>query len=182
MTLSYLNKELLDERLSRRQDDQYIAHHLDRRTSLYVIYKILAPGFHRRVKAKTSFQDDDVPIDDDTTTKPLFTPQENGRKGTRDKVPRLRWNPWQKHVKFTSVSTIIASYKMAKRTKKVGVVGKYGTRLRSRGSRFPSTKKKNTPAAFAARAPQKRKCVGIWNCHTCTKTVSGDVPITNTFC
>ncbi|UYV81458.1 hypothetical protein LAZ67_20001247 [Cordylochernes scorpioides] len=38
------------------------------------------PGFHRRVKAKTSFQDDDVPIDDDTTTKPLFTPQENGRK------------------------------------------------------------------------------------------------------
>ncbi|UYV71885.1 SETMAR [Cordylochernes scorpioides] len=57
----------------------------------------LAPGFHRRVKAKTSFQDDDVPLDDDTTTKPLFTPQENGRKGTMDKVPRHRWNPWQKH-------------------------------------------------------------------------------------
>ncbi|UYV72352.1 hypothetical protein LAZ67_9002754 [Cordylochernes scorpioides] len=53
-------------------------------------------GFHRRVKAKTSLQDDDVPIDD-TTTKPLFTPQEKGRKGTMDKVPRLRWNPWQKH-------------------------------------------------------------------------------------
>ncbi|UYV70738.1 hypothetical protein LAZ67_8000410, partial [Cordylochernes scorpioides] len=69
----------------------------------------LAPGFHRRVKAKTSFQDDDVPKDDDMTTKPLFTPQENGRKGTRDKVPRLRWNPWQKHVKSTSVSTIIAN-------------------------------------------------------------------------
>ncbi|UYV84358.1 hypothetical protein LAZ67_X001928 [Cordylochernes scorpioides] len=53
-------------------------------------------GFHRRAKAKTSLEDDDVPIDD-TTTKPLFTPQEKGRKGTRDKVPRLRWNPWQKH-------------------------------------------------------------------------------------
>ncbi|UYV72355.1 hypothetical protein LAZ67_9002766 [Cordylochernes scorpioides] len=65
-------------------------------------------GFHRRAKAKTSLQDDDVPIDD-TTTKPLFTPQEKGRKGTRNKVPRLRWNPWQKHVKSTSVSTIIAS-------------------------------------------------------------------------
>ncbi|UYV71241.1 hypothetical protein LAZ67_8002358 [Cordylochernes scorpioides] len=52
-------------------------------------------GFHRRVKAKTSLQDDDIPIDN-TTTKPLFTPQEKGRKGTRDKVPRLRWNPWQK--------------------------------------------------------------------------------------
>ncbi|UYV73289.1 SURF4, partial [Cordylochernes scorpioides] len=62
----------------------------------------LTSGFHRRAKANTSFEDDDVPIDD-TTTKPLFTPQENGRKGTRDKVPRLRWNPWQKHVKSTSV-------------------------------------------------------------------------------
>ncbi|UYV73119.1 Transposase [Cordylochernes scorpioides] len=66
--------------------------------------KRLAPGFHRRAKAKTSFKDDDVPTDDDTTTKPLFTPQENGRKGTRDKVPRLRWNPWQKHVKSTTIS------------------------------------------------------------------------------
>ncbi|UYV74811.1 hypothetical protein LAZ67_12001104 [Cordylochernes scorpioides] len=56
----------------------------------------LSSGFHRRVKAKTSLQDDNVPIDD-TTTKPLFTPQEKGRKGTRDKVPRLRWNPWEKH-------------------------------------------------------------------------------------
>ncbi|UYV71912.1 hypothetical protein LAZ67_9001122 [Cordylochernes scorpioides] len=45
------------------------------------ITKRLAPGFHGRVKAKTSLQDDDVPIDD-TTTKPLFTPQEKGRKGT----------------------------------------------------------------------------------------------------
>ncbi|UYV60563.1 hypothetical protein LAZ67_1001531 [Cordylochernes scorpioides] len=60
-------------------------------------FQRLAPGFHRRVKAKTSLQDDDVPIDD-TTTKPLFTTQEKGRKGTRDNVPRLRWNPWQKHV------------------------------------------------------------------------------------
>ncbi|UYV84404.1 hypothetical protein LAZ67_X002024 [Cordylochernes scorpioides] len=54
----------------------------------------LAPIFQRRVKAKTSLQDDDVPIDD-TTTKPIFTPLEKGRKGTRDRRPRLRWNPWQ---------------------------------------------------------------------------------------
>ncbi|UYV74347.1 hypothetical protein LAZ67_11003166 [Cordylochernes scorpioides] len=40
----------------------------------------LTPRFHRRVKAKFTLQDDDVPIDD-TTTKPLFTPQEKGRKG-----------------------------------------------------------------------------------------------------
>ncbi|UYV73250.1 hypothetical protein LAZ67_10002352 [Cordylochernes scorpioides] len=44
--------------------------------------------FHRRVKAKTSFQDEDVPIDD-MTTKPLFMPQEKGGKDTKDKVPKL---------------------------------------------------------------------------------------------
>ncbi|UYV68478.1 hypothetical protein LAZ67_5004434 [Cordylochernes scorpioides] len=49
---------------------------------------------------------DDFPIDD-TTTKPLFTPQEKGHKGTRDKVPRLRGNPW--HVRSMSITTIIAS-------------------------------------------------------------------------
>ncbi|UYV62579.1 hypothetical protein LAZ67_2001174 [Cordylochernes scorpioides] len=48
---------------------------------LYVLVSSrLALGFHRSVKAKTSLHDDDVPIDD-TTTKPLFTPQEKGRKG-----------------------------------------------------------------------------------------------------
>ncbi|UYV82330.1 GSTM3 [Cordylochernes scorpioides] len=54
--------------------------------------KQLAPGFHRRVKAKTSFQDDDVPIDDDTTRKQFFTPQEKGRK---ELLPDLKvfWQP-----------------------------------------------------------------------------------------
>ncbi|UYV71264.1 hypothetical protein LAZ67_8002429 [Cordylochernes scorpioides] len=42
-------------------------------------------GFHRRVKAKTIFQDDDVSIDD-TTTKPLFTPPEKGHKGFHRRV------------------------------------------------------------------------------------------------
>ncbi|UYV68295.1 hypothetical protein LAZ67_5003731 [Cordylochernes scorpioides] len=54
------------------------------------------PGFHRRAKAKTSLEDDDVPIDD-TTTKPLFTPQENGRKADThlgaSTVHRL-WRRW----------------------------------------------------------------------------------------
>ncbi|UYV63324.1 hypothetical protein LAZ67_2003746 [Cordylochernes scorpioides] len=47
------------------------------------------PGFHRRVKAKTSFQDDDVSVDD-MATKPLFPPQKKGRKGTRDIVLGFR--------------------------------------------------------------------------------------------
>ncbi|UYV77520.1 hypothetical protein LAZ67_15001350 [Cordylochernes scorpioides] len=77
--------------------------------------KRLAPGFHRRVKAKTSFQYDDVPIDDDTTTKPLFTPQENGRKGTRDNVQRLRWNPLQKHVRSMIFQGLISTLQLVKK-------------------------------------------------------------------
>ncbi|UYV66885.1 hypothetical protein LAZ67_4003230 [Cordylochernes scorpioides] len=51
------------------------------------IHKLGLPtGFHRHAKAKTSLEDDDVPIDD-TTTNLLFTPQEKERKSTRDKVP-----------------------------------------------------------------------------------------------
>ncbi|UYV69618.1 K02A2.6-like [Cordylochernes scorpioides] len=49
---------------------------------------------HCRVKAKTSLQDNDVSIDD-TTTKLFFTPQEKEHQSTRDKVPKLRRNPWQ---------------------------------------------------------------------------------------
>ncbi|UYV76205.1 VPRBP [Cordylochernes scorpioides] len=43
---------------------------------------------HLERKGKTSLEDDDVPIDD-TTTKPLFTPQENGRKGLLETADAL---------------------------------------------------------------------------------------------
>ncbi|UYV68693.1 K02A2.6-like, partial [Cordylochernes scorpioides] len=54
------------------------------------------------VKVKASLQEDDVPIDD--------TPQEKRCEATRDNVSRLQGNPWQKHVRSMSVSTIFASY------------------------------------------------------------------------
>ncbi|UYV70235.1 hypothetical protein LAZ67_7002252 [Cordylochernes scorpioides] len=83
-----------------------LAYHIGHVKGFYQIARFInfnRYGFHLCVKAKTSLQEDDVPIDD-TKTKPLFTPQEKGRKSTRDKVPRLRWNPWQKHVKSMSIS------------------------------------------------------------------------------
>ncbi|UYV69538.1 hypothetical protein LAZ67_6003924 [Cordylochernes scorpioides] len=54
-------------------------------------FQLLAPRFHCCIKAKTSLKDSDVPIDD-TTTEPLFTPQEKRCKGPRNKVKRLRRN------------------------------------------------------------------------------------------
>ncbi|UYV64507.1 hypothetical protein LAZ67_3001027 [Cordylochernes scorpioides] len=80
----------------------------------------LAPGFHRRVKAKTSLQDDDVPIDD-TTTKPLITPQEKGLKGTMDNVPRLRWNPWQKHVRSMNPEKVSQISNLIKENPRIGL-------------------------------------------------------------
>ncbi|UYV65928.1 hypothetical protein LAZ67_3005902 [Cordylochernes scorpioides] len=62
-------------------------------------FRRLTSGFHRCAKAKTSLEDDDVPIDD-TTTKPLFTPQENGRKAYGDDVmSRRRVFEWYKRFK-----------------------------------------------------------------------------------
>ncbi|UYV76942.1 hypothetical protein LAZ67_14002510 [Cordylochernes scorpioides] len=56
----------------------------DHAITISLAAKRLTPGLHRRAKAKTSLEDDNVPIDD-TTTKSLFTPQEKERKGTRTK-------------------------------------------------------------------------------------------------
>ncbi|UYV85130.1 hypothetical protein LAZ67_X004667 [Cordylochernes scorpioides] len=51
--------------------------------------------FHRRAEAKTSLEDDDVPIDD-TTTKTLFTPQEKGRKGLDILICTFFFQDWRK--------------------------------------------------------------------------------------
>ncbi|UYV63647.1 hypothetical protein LAZ67_2005162 [Cordylochernes scorpioides] len=72
---------------------------------------------------------------------------------------------------------------MAKRTKNVGVVGKYGTRygasLRKMIKKIEiSQHKKIHLQLLRQECPEEEVC---WNlhCRVCTKTVSGDVPITN---
>ncbi|UYV77568.1 hypothetical protein LAZ67_15001565 [Cordylochernes scorpioides] len=75
------------------------------------------------------------------------------------------------------------SLKQAKRTKKVGVVGKYGTRygasLRKMIKKIEISQHKKYTCSFCGKNALKRKCVGIWHCRACTKTVSGGayVPI-----
>ncbi|UYV71216.1 hypothetical protein LAZ67_8002222 [Cordylochernes scorpioides] len=53
------------------------------------VYARTTLRFHRRVKAKTSLQDDNVPIDD-KTRKTLFTSQDKRCQATKDKVSGLR--------------------------------------------------------------------------------------------
>ena len=91
----------------------------------------------------------------------------------------------------------------AKRTKKVGVVGKYGTRYGSSlrkmvkkieisqhgkyvcyfcgkvcaglcsARQWPGAKTRTNWSILTFQNSMKRKCVGIWNCNKCQKVIAG---------
>ena len=70
--------------------------------------------------------------------------------------------------------------KMAKRTKKVGVVGKYGTRygasLRKTIKKMEITQHAKYVCTFCGKDNMKRQAVGIWCCSTkncCVKVAGG---------
>jgi large subunit ribosomal protein L37Ae len=65
---------------------------------------------------------------------------------------------------------------MAKRTKKAGIVGKYGTRyganIRKRVKKYEVTKNARHFCHFCGKYAIKREAVGVWKCN-CGKTVAG---------
>ncbi|VEL31603.1 unnamed protein product [Protopolystoma xenopodis] len=74
---------------------------------------------------------------------------------------------------------------LAKRTKKVGIVGKYGTRygasLRKTIKKIEVSQHAKYCCNFCGKTALKRKAVGIWECRGCRKVVAGGayVYITN---
>ncbi|KAJ3222067.1 60S ribosomal protein L43 [Chytriomyces hyalinus] len=70
----------------------------------------------------------------------------------------------------------IAEYP-AKRTKKVGVTGKYGTRygasLRKQVKKFEVSQHAKYTCTFCGKDAVKRTAVGIWKCKGCKKTMAG---------
>ncbi|RKF80893.1 60S ribosomal protein L43 [Golovinomyces cichoracearum] len=74
---------------------------------------------------------------------------------------------------------------MTKRTKKVGVTGKYGTRqflhfclgygasLRKQVKKMEITQHAKYVCTFCGKTSVKRHSVGIWDCKSCKKTVAG---------
>ncbi|EGD83656.1 60S ribosomal protein L43 [Salpingoeca rosetta] len=66
---------------------------------------------------------------------------------------------------------------MARHTKKVGVVGKYGTRygssLRKQVKKMEISQHATYVCSFCGKTSVKRKAVGIWHCKQCRKTVAG---------
>ncbi|XP_009885636.1 PREDICTED: 60S ribosomal protein L37a [Charadrius vociferus] len=72
----------------------------------------------------------------------------------------------------------------AKRTKKVGIVGKYGTRygasLRKMVKKIEISQHAKYTCSFCGKTKMKRKAVGIWHCGSCMKTVAGGAWTYNT--
>ncbi|XP_029430031.1 60S ribosomal protein L37a-like [Rhinatrema bivittatum] len=68
---------------------------------------------------------------------------------------------------------------MAKRTKKVGPVGKYGTHygasLRKMVKKMEISRHAKYTCPVCGKAKMKRKTVGIWHCGSCVEIVAGGV-------
>merc|ERR1711973_598037 len=70
-------------------------------------------------------------------------------------------------------------FKMAKRTKKVGITGKYGTRygasLRKIVKKMEVSQHSKYICSFCGKEAMKRKAVGIWKCEAknCNITIAG---------
>uniref|UniRef100_A0A2K6BM20 Large ribosomal subunit protein eL43 n=2 Tax=Macaca nemestrina TaxID=9545 RepID=A0A2K6BM20_MACNE len=66
---------------------------------------------------------------------------------------------------------------MVKRTKKVGIVGKYGTSygasLRKMVKKIEISQQAKYTCSFCGKTKMKRRAVGIWLCGSCMKTVAG---------
>ncbi|KAF4570089.1 60S ribosomal protein L43 [Pleurotus pulmonarius] len=66
---------------------------------------------------------------------------------------------------------------MTKRTKKVGITGKYGTRygasLRKQVKKMEISQHARYTCTFCGKDTVKRTAVGIWGCKSCKKVIAG---------
>merc|ERR1711904_406228 len=66
---------------------------------------------------------------------------------------------------------------MAKRTKKVGIAGKYGTRygasLRKTVKRIEILQHSRYMCTFCGKTSVKRQAAGVWKCSACKKVMAG---------
>uniref|UniRef100_A0A7N8XKB8 Large ribosomal subunit protein eL43 n=4 Tax=Percomorphaceae TaxID=1489872 RepID=A0A7N8XKB8_9TELE len=85
---------------------------------------------------------------------------------------------------YLNYLNILRDTAQAKRTKKVGIVGKYGTRygasLRKMVKKIEISQHAKYTCSFCGKTKMKRRAVGIWHCGSCKKTVAGGAWTYNT--
>ena len=73
---------------------------------------------------------------------------------------------------------------MARRTKKVGIVGKYGVRygasLRKTIKKIEISQRKKYPCPFCGKTSVRRTVVGVWKCQKCGKATTGGAYVPST--
>jgi large subunit ribosomal protein L37Ae len=66
---------------------------------------------------------------------------------------------------------------MSKRTRKAGIVGKYGTRygasLRKQIQKIEISQHARYMCSFCGKEKIQRKAIGIWQCKQCFRTIAG---------
>ena len=96
----------------------------------------------------------------------------------------LIWNIKHKKYCRSSSDLGLGSGDMAKRTKKVGIVGKHGTHygasLRKMVKKIEISQHAKYTCSFCGKTKMKRRAVGIWHCGSCMKTVAGGAWTYNT--
>merc|ERR1711976_268781 len=79
---------------------------------------------------------------------------------------------------------LLEKSKVAKRTKKVGIVGKYGTRygasLRKDIKKMEASQHSKYTCSFCGKENMKRRATGIWGCKSCRKVVAGGAYVYST--
>merc|ERR1711918_22584 len=107
------------------------------------------------------------------------------RAGERDRGGRKKERKkGRKIVAIIRVVIALQNFRMAKRTKKAGIVGKYGTRygasLRKVVKKMEVSQHSKYFCVFCGKNSMKRIAVGIWSCNGCGKISAGGAYNLNT--
>ena len=117
--------------------------------------------------------------------KPVTQLSESSKASSPRQVQSKLWHGlWSNALPFESPTSwlwtlfvIDCVTTQARRTKKVGIVGKYGTRygasLRKQIKKIEIAQRGRYRCQFCGKSKMRRECVGIWKCRHCGKTIAG---------